>query len=170
MLYLKANLYFFLILLQVRRYNTYKSWWFTGTLYIALVTIIALAIFEDPTVSSLETFAKEKFWVMVSQSPKLRITLSLSSFQILIEIFCLGFFLFRLAHEFLFSQRRMFWRDAKHLMVIAILALTVLDICVYTGLAETGVQSVRWSRPLRPLLIVNIPEGENYENKLHDHP
>lgn len=50
---------------QVRRYNTYKSWWFTGTLYVSLITILALAIFETPTVSSLETFAKERFWVTV---------------------------------------------------------------------------------------------------------
>ena len=50
----------------MRRYNTYKSWWFTGTLYVSLVTILALAIFETPTVSSLETFAKERFWVTVS--------------------------------------------------------------------------------------------------------
>ena len=89
-------------------------------------------------------------------------------FQILIEIFCLGFFLFRLAHEYLFSQRKVFWRDAKHLMVLTILTLTVIDICIFTGLAETGIQSVRWSRPLRPLLIVNIPEGTDlfqHQNK-----
>ena len=145
---------------QVRRYNTYKSWWFTGTLYIALVTIIALAIFETPTVSSLETFAKEKFWVTVSITDSPFDLLLEYYLQIIVEIFCLGFFLFRLAHEYLFSQRKVFWRDAKHLMVLTILTLTVLDICIFTGLAETGIQSVRWSRPLRPLLIVNIPEGD----------
>ena len=145
---------------QVRRYNTYKSWWFTGTLYIALVTIIALAIFETPTVSSLETFAKEKFWVTVSITVSPFDLLLEYYLQIIVEIFCLGFFLFRLAHEYLFSQRKVFWRDAKHLMVLTILTLTVLDICIFTGLAETGIQSVRWSRPLRPLLIVNIPEGD----------
>ena len=146
---------------QVRRYNTYKSWWFTGTLYVALVTIIALAIFETPTVSTLETFAKEKFWVTVGQTLS-SLFLPLYSLQILVEIFCLGFFLFRLAHEYLFSQRKVFWRDAKHLMVLTILTLTVLDICIFTGLAETGIQSIRWSRPLRPLLIVNIPEGDSF--------
>ena len=144
----------------MRRYNTYKSWWFTGTLYIALVTIIALAIFETPTVSSLETFAKEKFWVTVGQTDSPFDSLLEYYLQIIVEIFCLGFFLFRLAHEYLFSQRKVFWRDAKHLMVLTILTLTVLDICIFTGLAETGIQSVRWSRPLRPLLIVNIPEGD----------
>ena len=149
------------IMTQVRRYNTYKSWWFTGTLYIALVTIIALAIFETPTVSSLETFAKETFWVTVSITDSPFDSLLEYYLQIIVEIFCLGFFLFRLAHEYLFSQRKVFWRDAKHLMVLTILTLTVLDICIFTGLAETGIQSVRWSRPLRPLLIVNIPEGDN---------
>ena len=80
--------------------------------------------------------------------------------QILIEIFCLGFFMFRLAHEFLFSKKSVFWRDAKHIMLLVILGLTLIDICIYTGMVEGGVDTVRWSRPLRPLLIVNIPEGD----------
>ena len=76
------------------------------------------------------------------------------------EILCLGFLMFRLAHEYLFSKKSQFWRDAKHIMLLAILGLTILDIIIYTGLVESGVETVRWSRILRPLLIVNIPEGK----------
>ena len=82
----------------------------------------------------------------------------------MVEIFCLGFFLFRLAHEYLFSKKNVFWKDAKHIMILVILSLTVIDICIYTGLVESGIQSIRWSRPLRPLLIVNIPEGKDVGN------
>jgi len=76
-----------------------------------------------------------------------------------LEILCVGFFMFRLAHEFLFSKKSMFWKDAKHIMILVILALTLIDICIYTGLVESSISTVRWSRLLRPLLIVNIPEG-----------
>ena len=69
--------------------------------------------------------------------------------------------MFRLAHEFLFSKKSVFWRDAKHIMILVILGLTLIDICIYTGMVEGGIDTVRWSRPLRPLLIVNIPEGED---------
>jgi hypothetical protein len=69
--------------------------------------------------------------------------------------------MFRLAHEFLFSKKYLFWKDAKHIMIIIILVLTLIDICIYTGLVESGISTVRWSRILRPLLIVNIPEGKN---------
>ena len=77
-------------------------------------------------------------------------------------------------------------RDAKHVVQLTVLVLMFLDIAIYTGLYESDVSSVRflnwksnphlssklffwhstkikiptrWSRPLRPLLLVNIPEG-----------
>jgi len=124
----------------VNMYQTYKSWWFTGILYLALGIILALAIFEEPAASA--SFLPLPFYITVT-----------------IEILCLGFFMFRLAHEFLFSKKSLFWKDAKHIMIIIILALTLIDICIYTGLTESGINTVRWSRILRPLLIVNIPEG-----------
>ena len=36
----------------VNMYQTYKSWWFTGILYLALGIILALAIFEEPAASA----------------------------------------------------------------------------------------------------------------------
>ena len=41
--------------------------------------------------------------------------------------------MFRLAHEFLFSKKSVFWRDAKHIMILVILGLTFIDICIYTN-------------------------------------
>ena len=77
--------------------------------------------------------------------------------------------MFRLAHEFLFSKKAVFWRDAKHIVLLVILSLMLIDICIYTGMVEGGVNSVRWSRPLRPLLIVNIPEGEVFPSLVNQH-
>jgi len=129
----------------VNMYTTYKSWWFTGILYLALFIILGLAVFEEPASKNLSGGDGRPlipFYITVT-----------------LEILCVGFFMFRLAHEFLFSKKSMFWKDAKHIMILVILALTLIDICIYTGLVESSISTVRWSRLLRPLLIVNIPEG-----------
>lgn len=126
----------------VRLYTTYKNKWFTGILYSVLAIILGLAIFEKPEADPIKQYLPIPFVVTVS-----------------IEILCIAFLLFRLAQEFLFSVRGQFWRDAKHLTLLTILLLTFIDIAIYTGLEESGISSVRWSRPLRPLLLVNIPEG-----------
>ena len=52
---------------SVRMYSTYKSWWFTGILYLALVIILTLAIFEQPTVPHFQAFALNQFWATVSE-------------------------------------------------------------------------------------------------------
>jgi len=122
----------------VNMYTTYKNWWVTILLYIALATILGLAVFESPTAKYISL----PFYITVG-----------------VEIVCIAFFMFRLAHEFLFSKKTHFWRDEKHLMIICIVCLTLVDICIYTGLYESNITSIRWSRCLRPLLIVNIPEG-----------
>ena len=53
---------------SVRMYSTYKSWWFTGILYAALIIILSLAIFEQPTIGTFQNFALNKFWVTVGNS------------------------------------------------------------------------------------------------------
>ena len=144
----------------VNMYTTYKSWWFTGMLYLALGIILSLAIFEEPAADA--SFLPLPFYITVSRTLDC-IPADLLFFfhtQVTVEILCVGFFMFRLAHEFLFSKKSLFWKDAKHIMIIIILALTLIDICIYTGLVESGISTVRWSRILRPLLIVNIPEGK----------
>merc|ERR1711892_262050 len=122
----------------VNMYTTYKSRWVTLILYLCLLLILGLAVFESPAASYLEL----PFYITV-----------------VLEIVCVAFFMFRLAHEFLFSKKSEFWKDTKHVMVLVILILTLLDICIYTGLVESNIESVRWSRSFRPLLIINIPEG-----------
>ena len=50
---------------SVRMYGTYKSWWFTGILYLALAIILSLAIFEEPTIGHFQAFALNQFWATV---------------------------------------------------------------------------------------------------------
>ena len=50
---------------SVRMYTTYKSWWFTGSLYLALAIILSLAIFEQPTIGHFKGFALNQFWATV---------------------------------------------------------------------------------------------------------
>ena len=76
-----------------------------------------------------------------------------------VELLCVAFFLFRFLHELTFTRREGFWRDAKHVVAMAIILLTVFDIAVSTVLHEVGLQYYRWSRPLRPFILVNLPEG-----------
>lgn len=37
--------------------------------------------------------------------------------------------------------------------------LTLIDMIIYGALAASGHSAVRWSRVLRPLLLVNVTEG-----------
>ena len=101
---------------------------------------------------------------------------------------CCCFFLLLLSFFFAkVIIKRFHLRDAKHIVQLSVLVLMFLDIAIYTGLYESDISSVRfaitnyykqifikmemfgelskvrclirWSRPLRPLLLVNIPEG-----------
>lgn len=40
-----------------------------------------------------------------------------------------------------------------------LLQLTLIDMIIYGALTATNLYGVRWSRVLRPLLLVNVTEG-----------
>ena len=50
----------------VNMYTTYKSWWFTGILYVALGIILSLAIFEEPAADA--SFLPLTFYITVSRT------------------------------------------------------------------------------------------------------
>jgi len=52
---------------------------------------------------------------------------------ILVEIICVAIFSGRLLHERLFSEGGTFWKDAKHITFIVILALCVLDAIIFAS-------------------------------------
>ncbi|XP_020514944.1 two pore segment channel 3 isoform X3 [Labrus bergylta] len=77
----------------------------------------------------------------------------------LVELLCLLAFTVRLVHYAKVIPRDKFWKDPKNICIIAILMLTLVDIIIYGALKAASCYGVRWSRVLRPLLLVNVTEG-----------
>lgn len=44
-------------------------------------------------------------------------------------------------------------------MRLCLSQLTLIDMIIYGALVASGHSTVRWSRVLRPLLLVNVTEG-----------
>ena len=88
------------------------------------------------------------------------------TFQILIlfsisEFICLMYFMGRIFHEMLVTNNfKVFWKDTKHVTNAIIIFITLVDICVYVTMKESGSpKCIRISRPLRAFLLVNFPEA-----------
>lgn len=120
----------------VRLYLLYNHWGLQVLVYTFIVIDLSLAIFEDPAVLLLP------IWVTM-----------------VIELVCLLAFTARLVHYAKVIPRQKFWKDPKNICVIVIIVLTVVDMIIYGVLKATNFYGVRWSRVLRPLLLVNITEG-----------
>ncbi|KAL3872621.1 hypothetical protein ACJMK2_035836 [Sinanodonta woodiana] len=124
----------------VRSYILFHKWYFRWGLYLFILLNLSLALFEKPTKPGWEL----PYWGTM-----------------IMEIMCLAFFTARVCHCAYFSLPNIFWRDTKNIMVIGIIALTILDIVCYiiwTNVAP-DTHPVRWSRPLRSLLIINFSDG-----------
>lgn len=67
----------------------------------------------------------------------------------IIEVACLGFFIFRTAHAFYFDSKSKFWRDAKNLMVIG-------GVVVSRELSFTVLASVYHSNVFALVRLINI--------------
>ena len=109
--------------------------------YFSYLVLVSLALFERPAVPGLAL----PYWATIT-----------------LEFACITFFIFRFCHEMCFTRFKSFWRDTKHVTCAAILTLTLVDIIAYTAVVETSSidapGAIRWSRPLRPFLIINFPE------------
>uniref|UniRef100_A0A3B4WSP2 Two pore segment channel 3 n=1 Tax=Seriola lalandi dorsalis TaxID=1841481 RepID=A0A3B4WSP2_SERLL len=77
----------------------------------------------------------------------------------LVELLCLLVFTIRLVHYAKVIPRDKFWKDPKNICIIVILMLTLADMIIYGALKATNYYALRWSRVLRPLLLVNVTEG-----------
>ncbi|KAK3605493.1 hypothetical protein CHS0354_004046 [Potamilus streckersoni] len=124
----------------VRSYILFHKWYFRWGLYLFILLNLSLALFEKPTKPGWEL----PYWGTM-----------------IMEIMCLAFFIVRVCHSAYFSLPNIFWRDTKNIMVIGIITLTILDIVCYiiwTNVAP-DTHPIRWSRPLRSLLIINFSDG-----------
>ncbi|KAL4238880.1 Ion transport protein [Mactra antiquata] len=124
----------------VKHYIIYHRWYFRWGLYFCIFINLSLALFESPTRKEWEA----PYWATM-----------------LVEVFCLLLFIARVVHCAYFTISTIFWRDTKNIMVIGIIVLTILDMITYglwTKFAP-DTHPVRWSRPLRSLLIINFSDG-----------
>ena len=120
----------------IRIYKLYKIPWLRYFLYMAFIIDVSLAFFEAPAAPGWQW----PTWVTLT-----------------LELVCVTFFMARLFHEMMVClSAKIFWKDTKHITNAAILLLTLVDICVFVA---TSSAVVRFSRPLRPFLLVNFPEA-----------
>ncbi|XP_056227836.1 two pore segment channel 3 [Seriola aureovittata] len=120
----------------VRLYLLYNRWFLKVLLYFFILVDLSLAIFEEPAVFPLPIWA-----------------------TMLVELLCLLVFTIRLVHYAKVIPRDKFWKDPKNICIIVILMLTLADMIIYGALKATNYYALRWSRVLRPLLLVNVTEG-----------
>uniref|UniRef100_A0A8C1XH23 Two pore segment channel 3 n=1 Tax=Cyprinus carpio TaxID=7962 RepID=A0A8C1XH23_CYPCA len=118
----------------VRLYLLYNHWFMQMLVYVFIIINLALALFEDPALVPLPIWATST-----------------------IEIICLSAFTVRMVHYAKVIPRDKFWKDPKNICIIVILSF--IDLTIYGALKATGYFAIRWSRVLRPLLLVNVTEG-----------
>ncbi|KAG7220282.1 hypothetical protein INR49_018338 [Caranx melampygus] len=121
---------------SVRLYLLYNRWFLKVLLYFFILVNLSLAVFEEPAVLPLPVWA-----------------------TMLVELLCLLVFTCRLVHYAKVIPRDKFWKDPKNICIIVILTLTLVDMIIYGTLKASNYYAVRWSRVLRPLLLVNVTEG-----------
>ncbi|XP_068583732.1 two pore segment channel 3 isoform X2 [Cebidichthys violaceus] len=130
------NIYFDTSPQSVRLYLRYNHWIPKVLLFFFIVVDLSLAVFEEPAVFPVSTL-----------------------YTMLVELLCLLVFTLRLVHYAKVIPRDKFWKDPKNICIIVILVLTLVDMIIYEALVATDCYAVRWSRVLRPLLLVNVTEG-----------
>lgn len=128
---------------SVKSYLLYQRWIFKYILHICLWGNLALAIFEKPSVPGAEL----PYWATM-----------------IMEVVFLSYFIYRFIHHLHFDLPQKFWKDPKNITTLVIIALTFIDMLTYIFWVNLAPQAsaekaVRWSRPLRPFLLINFPEG-----------
>ncbi|XP_062392597.1 two pore segment channel 3 [Sardina pilchardus] len=121
----------------VRLYQFYNHWGLQVLIYLFIIVDLGLAVFEEPAlIPDMPIWASS-----------------------IVELICLMAFTARLVHYAKVIPREKFWLDPKNIFIIVIISLSLIDMITYVGLKTAGHFGVRWSRVLRPLLLVNITEG-----------
>ncbi|GAB5569848.1 two pore calcium channel protein 1-like isoform X2 [Prionailurus iriomotensis] len=77
----------------------------------------------------------------------------------LAEVLCLTAFFGRLVHFAKVTPQMVFWKDTKNICIMVTIVLTLIDLIIYGSLEAVNVHSVRWSRALRPVFLINFPES-----------
>ncbi|XP_044117576.1 two pore calcium channel protein 1-like isoform X2 [Neovison vison] len=105
-------------------------------IYFFICVDLSLALFEEPALFPLPFLATS-----------------------IAEVLCLTAFFGRLVHFAKVTPQMVFWKDTKNICIMVTIALTLIDLIIYGSLEAVNIHSVRWSRALRPVFLINFPES-----------
>ncbi|KAM5253137.1 two pore channel protein 2-like isoform 4-T4 [Hipposideros larvatus] len=120
----------------IRLYYFYNHWTMRGATYFFICVNLSLALFEEPALFPLP-------FLVTSVA----------------EVLCLTAFFGRLVHFAKVTHQMVFWKDTKNICIMVTIVLTLIDLITYGSLKAAGIHSVRWSRALRPVFLINFPES-----------
>ncbi|XP_075419261.1 two pore channel protein 2-like [Tenrec ecaudatus] len=120
----------------IRLYYFYNHWTMRAATNVFIFIDLSLALFEDPALFPLPFLATS-----------------------LAEVLCLTAFFGRLLHFAKVTPQTIFWKDTKNICIMVTIVLTLVDLIVYGSLEAINIHSVRWSRALRPVFLINFPES-----------
>ncbi|NXR06992.1 TPC2 protein, partial [Semnornis frantzii] len=104
--------------------------------YFFIFLNLSLAVFEEPAVYPLPFLVTS-----------------------LVEVLCLLVFFGRLTHFAKVTHRSVFWKDTKNICIMAAVLLSLTDLAIYGVLRIYNVKSIRWSRIVRPIFLINFAES-----------
>ncbi|XP_058691776.1 two pore channel protein 2-like isoform X2 [Poecile atricapillus] len=120
----------------VRLYHLYNHWMMRTATYFFIFLNLSLALFEEPAVYPLPFLATS-----------------------VLEVLCLLVFLGRLTHFAKVTLHNVFWKDTKNICIMVAILLSLTDLAVYGVLRLYDVRSIRWSRIVRPIFLINFAES-----------
>eukprot|EP00076_Gallus_gallus_P018646 XP_015138848.1 two-pore calcium channel 3 isoform X1 [Gallus gallus] len=120
----------------VRLYYLYNRWFMRTATYFFIFLNLSLAVFEEPAVYPLPFLATS-----------------------LVEVLCLLVFFGRLMHFAKITHRNVFWKDTKNICIMVAILLSLTDLAIYGALRIYNIKSVRWSRIVRPIFLINFAES-----------
>ncbi|XP_048153977.1 two pore calcium channel protein 1-like isoform X6 [Corvus hawaiiensis] len=120
----------------VRLYQLYNHWMMRTATYFFIFLNLSLALFEEPAVYPLPFLATS-----------------------VLEVLCLLVFLGRLTHFAKVTLHNVFWKDTKNICIMVAILLSLTDLAIYGVLRLYDVRSIRWSRIVRPIFLINFAES-----------
>ncbi|POI29069.1 hypothetical protein CIB84_007182 [Bambusicola thoracicus] len=82
----------------------------------------------------------------------------------LVEVLCLLVFFGRLMHFAKITHHNVFWKDTKNICIMVAILLSLTDLVIYAALRIYNIKSVRWSRIVRPIFLINFAESRQVRN------
>ncbi|XP_040479113.1 two pore calcium channel protein 1-like isoform X1 [Ursus maritimus] len=120
----------------IRLYYFYNHWTMQVAIYFFICVDLSLALFEEPALFPLPFLATS-----------------------IAEVLCLTAFFGRLVHFAKVTPQMVFWKDTKNICIMVTIVLTLFDLIIYGSLEAVNIHSIRWSRALRPVFLINFPES-----------